>query len=61
VIDGSVEYDGVEYQKWGWLRFPPDQDRKAITAGLAGAQLYCKTGHLTDKALGMEKIRIQDV
>lgn len=34
------------------------QRRSALRAGGSGAQVYRKTGHLTEKALSMEKIRI---
>jgi hypothetical protein len=62
VIDGSVVIgEKNKYTKWGWLRFPAGEaveERKGFKAGPTGAQLYRKTGHLTDKAMGMEKIRI---
>eukprot|EP00187_Rhodella_violacea_P003456 CAMPEP_0174904028 /NCGR_PEP_ID=MMETSP0167-20121228/46683_1 /TAXON_ID=38298 /ORGANISM="Rhodella maculata, Strain CCMP736" /LENGTH=238 /DNA_ID=CAMNT_0016146533 /DNA_START=3 /DNA_END=715 /DNA_ORIENTATION=+ len=40
---------GERFEKWGWLRFPPGGDarRGRIGAGGEGAQVYCKTGHLT--------------
>lgn len=61
VVKGSVETDGVDYTKWGWLRFPvglASEDRKTLKAGSDGAQVYRKCGHLTQKALDMEKIKI---
>ena len=52
------------YQKWGWLRFPTDngesERRSQLKAGSSGAQVLRKTGHLTEKALGMEKIQISE-
>ena len=63
IFDGSLvlnESDD-EYQKWGWLRFPVGlADRKRLQAGAHGAQVWRKTGHLTEKALAMEKIQIAD-
>jgi quercetin dioxygenase-like cupin family protein len=63
VVDGSlVLSNGTEYNKWAWLRFPAGDEmvseRKGLNAGIHGAQVYRKTGHLTDTALGMEKIQI---
>lgn len=66
VIDGSLEMgkdednDVVHYSKWGWLRFPVqgDERRSLLKAGKDGAQVWRKTGHLTEKALSMEKIKI---
>ena len=63
IMDGSLILDGgEEYGKWGWLRFPVNGDdkRDQIAAGSNGAQVFRKTGHLTDKALSMEKIQITD-
>lgn len=65
VFDGSLLIgDAEEYKKWGWLRFPPNSDadakRKTLKAGAEGAQVFRKTGHLTDKSLSMEKIQIED-
>lgn len=66
VVKGSVvlSNDSEEaYPEWGWLRFPagqPDDLRLSLKAGPDGAQVYRKTGHLTDKALSMEKIQIND-
>ena len=60
VMNGSIICQGTEYKKWGWLRFPviSVEERKTLKAGADGAQVYRKTGHLTDKALSMEKIKI---
>jgi quercetin dioxygenase-like cupin family protein len=64
VVDGSLIHgDGTnEYKRWAWLRFPPATEttdqRKGFKAGSSGAQVYRKTGHLTQKAMEMEKIRI---
>ena len=62
ILDGSLELGGDEYMKWGWLRFPcgSTDERESLRAGVNGAQVYRKTGHLTDKALGMEKIQITE-
>lgn len=68
VMKGSLHLADTEgtvdkvYPEWGWLRFPPGNEpheyRSQLKAGPEGAQVYRKTGHLTDKALGMEKIQI---
>jgi hypothetical protein len=46
------------------MRFPAlanaDEKRKTLKAGSEGAQVFRKTGHLTDKALSMEKIQIKE-
>lgn len=62
VMNGSLELDGAEYSKWGWLRFPVGgtPERASMKASKEGAQVYRKTGHLTDKALSMEKMQIQE-
>ena len=63
VYEGSLLLgEEEEYSKWGWLRFPVDSDkdaqRQTVRAGLQGAQVFRKTGHLTTKALSMEKVQI---
>jgi len=62
VVAGSLFLNGDEYRKWGWLRFPPsgDERRTSLRSGSQGAQVYRKTGHLTDKALSMEKIQVTE-
>ncbi|KAL3938384.1 MAG: hypothetical protein SGBAC_006703 [Bacillariaceae sp.] len=65
VFEGSLEVGGGEdYKKWGWLRFPAvsdaDKKRRTLKAGSEGAQVFRKTGHLTEKALAMEKIQISE-
>mmetsp|Transcript_19634 Transcript_19634/g.26955 ORF Transcript_19634/g.26955 Transcript_19634/m.26955 type:complete len:248 (-) Transcript_19634:150-893(-) len=63
VYEGSLEIKDEEYEKWGWLRFPPGSasgDRQVLKAGSKGAQVYRKTGHLTEKAISMEKIKIAE-
>lgn len=64
VVDGSLTLaDKDEYTKWGWIRFPPgghDTKRTPLRAGNDGAKVYRKTGHLSDKALAMEKIQISE-
>jgi hypothetical protein len=60
IMNGSLIIEGEEYQKWGWVRFPAggDEKRASVKAGSDGVHVYRKTGHLTDKALSMEKIQI---
>jgi len=66
IFDGSLKMDDdQEYVKWGWLRFPAagggsstSAERKTLKAGIHGACVYRKTGHLIEKALAMEKIQI---
>lgn len=61
IYEGSLTAGGVIYEKWGWLRFPAgaiSEERNGMKAGPNGTQVYRKTGHLTEKAMGMEKIRI---
>mmetsp|Transcript_23440 Transcript_23440/g.38796 ORF Transcript_23440/g.38796 Transcript_23440/m.38796 type:complete len:247 (+) Transcript_23440:98-838(+) len=64
IMDGSLklEESGEEFEKWGWIRFPVngDEKRREIIAGSEGARVFRKTGHLTEKALGMEKIQITE-
>lgn len=63
ITDGSLELGDESYHKWGWLRFPVEGEgsrRSILKSGKEGAQVYRKTGHLTEKALSMEKIRIAD-
>lgn len=64
IMDGSLKMQesGQEFGKWGWIRFPVDGDEKRdeIVAGSGGARVFRKTGHLTDNALGMEKIQITE-
>jgi quercetin dioxygenase-like cupin family protein len=63
VVEGSLSLGEDEYKRWGWLRFPEggeDATRPSLKAGISGAQVYRKTGHLTQKALGMEKIQITE-
>ena len=64
VVEGSLLQgeSAEEFKRWAWLRFPASSeavsDRKGLKAGPSGAQVYRKTGHLTPKAMEMEKIRI---
>lgn len=60
VIKGSVKYESEIFEKWGWLRFPPVSSRSPVVAGPNGAQIFCKSNHLSEKALAMEKIQIAD-
>lgn len=71
VTDGSLEVcdntnsNNVVYGKWGWLRFPPgaqqQQQRTSLKSGADGAIVYRKTGHLSEKALSMEKIKTHEL
>jgi len=74
VVEGSLVHVPVgqedareqEYGKWGWLRFPACESgatttKGKIRAGNDGAVVYRKTGHLTERALSMEKIQIGPV
>lgn len=64
IYSGSLQLEAEEYSKWGWMRFPPGpatEARKALKAGNTGACVYRKTGHLTEKALSMERIQIDPV
>jgi len=68
VMKGSLTLPAVlgdeTYREWAWLRFPtgaePQGQRRGLKAGPEGAQVFRKTGHLTEKALSMEKIQIND-
>jgi hypothetical protein len=63
VISGSVQYRSDPYTEWDWFRFPANARccrSEGIIAGETGAILYRKTGHLTEKALSMEKIQIRE-
>ncbi|KAG7362739.1 chrR cupin-like domain containing protein [Nitzschia inconspicua] len=63
VVEGSLFLStGTEYNKCASLRFPASNEtvpeRKGLKAGPNGAQVYRKTGHLSETAMGMEKIQI---
>jgi hypothetical protein len=64
LVEQEADTDKEEYKKWAWLRFPvgSDQDlvRKTLIAGATGAQVLRKTGHLTERALSLEKVQIAD-
>lgn len=65
ILDGSLTVGGDEYMKWGWIRFPRDNGatnnhRSELQAGESGAQVYRKTGHLTEEAMKKEKIQISE-
>lgn len=67
ITEGTLLLGDEEYRKWGWLRFPPSLNgspshsgRSSLRAGENGARVYRKMGHLTPKALAMEKIQITD-
>lgn len=59
VMKGSLHLGTEQYSKWGWLRFPVAfvGDRSQLRTGSDGAIVFRKTGHLTTKALSMEKIQ----
>jgi hypothetical protein len=62
--DDDDDDDDEEYMRWGWLRFPvgsvDSEKRKSLKAGSNGAQVYVKTGHLTKKAMSLEKVQIKE-
>lgn len=67
VVDGALQCGDETFESWGWLRFPAVSatamcgvPRIHVKAGSEGAQVFRKTCHLTDKALGMEHIQITD-
>lgn len=63
VMDGIIKLsDDEEFGRWDWLRFPvgSTKERPTLVSGPSGAQVYRKTGHLTEKAMSMEKVRIED-
>ena len=67
VVKGSLQIliasRDESYFEWGWLRFPaaePHEYRLGLKAGPAGAQVFRKTGHLTERALSLEKVKIND-
>jgi hypothetical protein len=67
VVDGTLQCGDETYESWGWLRFPAVSatatsggPRIQIKAGSKGAQVFRKTGHLTERALGMEHVQIAD-
>lgn len=45
VIGGSIEVDGENLPRHGWLRLP-EGTRLSAVAGAAGAKVWIKTGHL---------------
>ncbi len=68
VYQGSLTTTGTDsaedYVEWGWMRFPvgpPLDQRINLAAGKYGACVFRKTGHLTEKAITMEKIQIDPV
>ena len=65
ILDGSLKLDGTDYIKWGWIRFPTnngrtENHRSQVVAGEQGAQVYRKTGHLTEEAMKKEKNQISE-
>ena len=64
VLEGSLlQGNNSEFKRWAWLRVPASiennvEERIGLKAGPSGAQVYRKTGHLTQKAMELEKIRI---
>ena len=63
-LHASVASEVESYAEWGWLRFPaaaaPQTFRLGLRAGSDGAQVFRKTGHLTERALSLEKIQINE-
>ncbi|MBT3140942.1 cupin [Phaeobacter gallaeciensis] len=45
VLDGSFVEDTEEFATWSWLRLPPGS-QLLTTAGVAGARVWIKSGHL---------------
>ncbi|MTH99518.1 cupin, partial [Roseibium sp. RKSG952] len=45
VVEGSFAEGGEEFSGWDWLRLPPGTQSKAV-AGVAGARVWVKSGHL---------------
>ena len=45
VLSGSLDFEGENYPKNSWLRFPPGHIA-ALIAGQIGAEIYLKSGHL---------------
>ena len=68
VLQGSLSLqtdsdNANTYTSWGWLRFPASSEnssRSTLKSGPEGAQVYRKTGHLTEQALQLEKIQITE-
>lgn len=60
ILSGSLHVPSLTstFEEWGWLRFPSKTTRETLKAGPDGAHIYRKTGHLTEKSLALEKIRI---
>ena len=51
VLNGSVNESGDELVKHSWLRLPLNYkagDKASFQAGVDGAKVWIKTGHLTD-------------
>ncbi len=47
VIEGGFEESGENFFDWDWLRMPPGSCLRATAAG-QGAQVWVKSGHLSD-------------
>ena len=65
IVEGSLMLGNEEYLKWGWIRFPAgngptNNQRSQLKAGSNGAQVFRKTGHLSEEALKKEKIQISE-
>jgi hypothetical protein len=66
VLEGSLKVrlagKEEEYKTWDWLRFPArashDAQRSTLRSGTGGAKLWRKSGHLTGRALSLEKSQI---
>lgn len=46
VLSGSVECDGMTLETGSWLRLPDAAAHSPLRAGMKGATVYLKTGHL---------------
>ena len=62
VMDGTLLLDDETFVAWDWLRFPAGDGsstrRSLLRSGPTGAQLWRKTGHLSPRALSLEKVKI---
>jgi ChrR Cupin-like domain len=63
VMAGTLLFDDEEFVAWGWLRFPAGDvygmTRRTLRSGPTGATIWRKTGHLTQRALSLEKVKIR--
>jgi ChrR Cupin-like domain len=63
VVEGALLFGTESFEKWGWMRFPAGtriDKRTLLRAGSTGAQIFRKTGHLSEEALALEKVQFID-